>query len=340
VVNCGAFPEGTIDSELFGHVKGAFTSAIADRKGYFEVADRGTLFLDEVGELPLATQTKLLRVLEQGEIIPVGSSKVQKVDVRIVAATNVALLHAISKGKFREDLYYRLNTVSINVPPLRERKEDIYLLFRKFAADYAEQYHRPAIHLTPDAQEVLVKYRWAGNVRELKNITLRMSVLEQGSDINAEKLKTYLTAPDQTHLPALLTNEDAKTFAQEREVIYYLLSELKKELDELKQSGVKAAHPTPSVDTKPYTAYPIVNAPKVEKREQTQYQYADEVSDEVLEETTPATLTEKIQTIEEVEKEMIAKALMRHQGKRRNAAQELGISERTLYRKLKEYEME
>ena len=326
-VNCGAIPEGTIDSELFGHEKGSFTGALAERKGYFEVADKGTIFLDEVGELPMATQARLLRVLEYGEFIKVGSSKVQKTDVRIVAATNVDLLKAIRNGKFREDLYYRLNTVPINIPPLRERKEDIYLLFRKFASDFAEKYRMPPIHLTEQAREMLVKYRWPGNIRELKNVTERMSIFEQERTINLERLKTYLSAPDIELLPAIISSDsDSKSFANEREILYQILFDMKKDINELKKLVPELVNQNNS----------IVNTyPSIVREEPEQFQYADEVAEEEKE-SEPE---KKTMSLEEVEKDMIQKALERHNGKRRSAAQDLKISERTLYRKIKEYGM-
>jgi transcriptional regulator with PAS, ATPase and Fis domain len=342
-VNCGAIPEGTIDSELFGHEKGSFTGALAERKGYFEVADKGTIFLDEVGELPVATQARLLRVLEYGEFIKVGSSKVQKTDVRIVAATNVELLKAIRNGRFREDLYYRLNTVPINIPSLRVRKEDIYLLFRKFASDFAEKYHVPAVHLTGEAQAILEKYRWPGNIRELKNITERMSIFEQDREITMERLKTYLSTPDMEQLPAIIPSDsDSKSFANEREILYQILFDMRRDISELKKlvPGLlnNNANIQPVSESKEVSSFSFLNNyPPVEQEEEpAQYQYADEVSEEKEEEKEP----EKTLSLEEVEREMIKKALERHGGKRRNAAQDLKISERTLYRKIKEYGME
>ena len=333
-VNCGAIPEGTIDSELFGHEKGSFTGALAERKGYFEVADKGTIFLDEVGELPMATQARLLRVLEYGEFIKVGSSKVQKTDVRIVAATNVDLMKAIRNGKFREDLYYRLNTVPIMIPPLRERKEDIYLLFRKFASDFAERYRMPAVQLTDDAKKILINYRWPGNIRELKNVTERISILEHEREITAERLKTYLSYPDMEHLPALISSDaDSRSFANEREILYQILFDMRKDINDLKKM-VPGMVINPSIhplqETSSITSYPIVN--KFMPEEESEPQYADEVA----EEREP----EKTLSLEEVEKNMIIQALERHKGRRRNAAQDLKISERTLYRKIKEYELE
>ena len=333
-VNCGAIPEGTIDSELFGHEKGSFTGALAERKGYFEVADKGTIFLDEVGELPMATQARLLRVLEYGEFIKVGSSKVQKTDVRIVAATNVDLMKAIRNGKFREDLYYRLNTVPIMIPPLRERKEDIYLLFRKFASDFAEKYRMPAVQLTDDAKKILINYRWPGNIRELKNITERMSIFEHEREITAERLKTYLSYPDMERLPALISSDaDSRSFANEREILYQILFDMRKDINDLKKM-VPGMVINPSIhpvqETSSITPYPIVN--KFISEEENEPQYADEVA----EEKEP----EKTLSLEDVEKNMIIQALERHKGRRRNAAQDLKISERTLYRKIKEYGLE
>ena len=345
-VNCGAIPEGTIDSELFGHEKGSFTGALAERKGYFEVADKGTIFLDEVGELPLATQARLLRVLEYGEFIKVGSSKVQKTDVRIVAATNVDLLNAIRKGKFREDLYYRLNTVPITIPPLRERQEDIYLLFRKFAGDFSEKYQMPAISLTDEAKEVLLKYRWPGNVRELKNITERMSIFEQDREIGAEQLKTYLSSPDMEQLPALITSSDSETrsFANEREILYQVLFDMKKDINELKKMvpGYLNNNASSSNDSQKIS-YPLIRTyDSTEKNmvEDPIIQYADEIKEEVAKESKQELKEDKILSLEEVERTMIIKALERNHGKRRNAAHDLKISERTLYRKIKEYDLE
>ncbi|GHU69771.1 sigma-54-dependent Fis family transcriptional regulator [Bacteroidia bacterium] len=335
-VNCGAIPEGTVDSELFGHEKGSFTGALSDRKGYFEVADKGTIFLDEVGELPMATQARLLRVLENGEFIKVGSAKVLKTDVRVVAATNIDFSRAIRNGKFREDLYYRLNTVPIHIPPLRERPEDIFLLFRKFTSDFAEKYRMPALQLTPEAKEVLVKYRWPGNVRELKNITERMSIFEQEREISAECLKTYLSAPDMAQLPAIIPHEsDNQSFANEREILYKILYDMKKDINDLKKlvPGLMNTNPATydeSIFNVPQTPPSVTPVTYVHHDESVQY------ADEVSEEKEP----ERPRSLEEVEKELIIQALARHKGKRRNAAQDLKISERTLYRKIKEYGLE
>jgi transcriptional regulator with PAS, ATPase and Fis domain len=339
-VNCGAIPEGTIDSELFGHEKGSFTGALGERKGYFEVANGGTIFLDEVGELPISTQARLLRVLEYGEFLKVGSSKVQKTDVRIVAATNVDLAQAIRNGKFREDLYYRLNTVPIHIPSLRERKEDILLLFRKFASDFSEKYKMPPVQLMEDAKQVLVNYRWPGNIRELKNITERMSIIERERDISADTLKTYLTNPDIERLPALSHQEgDLKTFGSEREILYQVLFDMKKDVNELKTlvHGIMSGNISSHVADKPVTYTSPVKDVTVYNRtdkdstdeiyKDEHVQYADDYEEETL-------------SLEEVEKEMIRKALIRHNGKRRDAAADLKISERTLYRKIKEYNLE
>ena len=323
-VNCGAIPAGTIDSELFGHEKGSFTDARSERKGYFEVADGGTLFLDEVGELPLQTQAYLLRVLESGEFMRVGSSKVQKTNVRIVAATNVNLAQAVSQGKFREDLYYRLNTIPIQIPPLRERSEDILLLFRKFASDCAEKYRMPSIRLDDDARMLLINYRWPGNVRELKNITERISVIEENRDISAEVLRLYLPNVEMEKFPVLVKHEaEQKVFNSEREILYQVLFDMKKDVTELKKlvheimnGGVQL----PVVDEPSYVQpHSIHSMPSI--------QDAEPYEEETL-------------SLEEVEKEMIRKALEKHNGRRKNAAADLKISGRTLYRKIKEYNLE
>ena len=339
-VNCGAIPEGTIDSELFGHEKGSFTGALADRKGYFEVADKGTIFLDEVGELPLATQARLLRVLEYGEFIKVGSSKVQKTDVRIVAATNMDLIKAIRNGKFREDLYYRLNTVPAFIPPLRERKEDIFLLFKKFSIDFAEKYRMPAIHLTEEAKHVLSNYRWPGNIRELKNITERMSIIEQEREISASVLKTYLVNPD-IGLPALMQTDSSEKpfFNSEREILYQILFDMRKDINDLKKLVPEWNTNKPSVSDIShisYTSRPGSSNLPEKVIEEEPVPYADEYAEEELKSAEESTAL----SLEEVEKEMIKKALERNGGRRRNAASDLKISERTLYRKIKEYELE
>lgn len=352
-VNCGAIPEGTIDSELFGHEKGSFTSATSDRKGYFEVADKGTIFLDEVGELPLQTQVRLLRVLEAGEFMRVGSSKVQKTDVRVVAATNIDVPLAISQGRFREDLYYRLNAVPIHIPPLRERKEDITLLFRKFAADFAEKYKMPPIRLTEEAQEVLTQYYWKGNIRQLKNITEQISVIEQNREIGADVLKKYLPDDSNQNLLPILANDrnlfDTKNFSNEREILYQVLFDMKKDITDLKAvvNDLMAGR----VDVPSYDD--IVAQPIIPHRKE---QEVDTVIDIVpntkhsLKKISPITedsqiedteeYTEESLSISDAEKDTIVKALTRHKGKRKYAAQDLRISERTLYRKIKEYGLE
>lgn len=333
-VNCGAIPEGTIDSELFGHEKGAFTGAIGERKGYFGEADGGTIFLDEVGELPLPTQARLLRVLESGEFIKVGSSKVQKTDVRIVAATNVNLMQAIADGRFREDLYYRLNTVPIQIPPLRERGEDVLLLFRKFAGDFAEKYRMPAIQLTEDAKHVLLSYPWPGNVRQLKNITEQISIIETNREINAAILQTYLPTQNMQRLPALLGVKGNKSFESEREILYQVLFDMRQDVTELKklvheimsERGSVTAVPSPPASV-PAIIHPIISTPAVQCADDEDIQDTEEYVEESL-------------SLDEVEKEMIRKALEKHHGKRKNAAKDLNISERTLYRKIKEYELD
>ena len=340
-VNCGAIPEGTIDSELFGHEKGSFTGALADRKGYFEVADGGTIFLDEVGELPTPTQARLLRVLESGEFIKVGSSKVQKTNVRIVAATNVNLVQAVQEGKFREDLYYRLNTVPIQVPPLRERNEDIILLFRKFASDCAEKYRMPAVRLEEDARQLLLSYRWPGNVRELKNVTERISVIEEQREINADILRLYLPNVSVEKFPVLVkTEQEQKQFNSEREILYQVLFDMRKDVNELKKlvheimSGqipmTSDVHDLSSVGSLSHVATPTSFSQPIQAPVHTIHstiQDAEDVEEETL-------------SLEEVEKDMIRKALERHNGRRKNAAADLKISERTLYRKIKEYNLE
>lgn len=341
-VNCGAIPEGTIDSELFGHEKGAFTGALSDRKGYFEVTDGGTIFLDEVGELPLPTQARLLRVLETGEFIRVGSSKVQKTNVRVIAATNLDMMSAIKNGKFREDLYYRLNTIPITIPPLRERKEDIPLLFRKFAADFAEKYRMPAIRLTEDAVGVLESYRWPGNIRQLKNITEQISVIEQERQVDAATLKKYIPE-EHTVLPALMPQHETSdnSFASEREILYKVLFDMKKDMNDLKQLVYGMIE---KGEISPATAEPVTSlivrdqyhnrdAEFLKKPLHTPVPCHDQIQD------TEAVVEESF-SIEEKEKELILKALEKNHGKRKLAARDLGISERTLYRKLKEYNID
>lgn len=346
-VNCGAIPEGTIDSELFGHEKGSFTGATADRKGYFEVADGGTIFLDEVGELPLSTQVRLLRVLETGEFIRVGSSKILKTNVRVVAATNLNMQQGIRDGKFREDLYYRLNTVPVSVPALRERKEDIALLFRKFASDFAEKYRMPSIRLTDDAKLLLSNFYWHGNVRQLKNITEQISVIEQQREINSQILRAYLPQDDMERLPALLRDGiDNKTFNNEREILYQVLFDMKKDMNDLKklvhdimsgsvQNSYNFEYPTtsPAKPSQPeFVSEPTFVSPVSYEQEMDEVQVAEEFH-EVESVLNPTSL-------EEMEKQMIVKTLEKHKGKRKAAADELKISERTLYRKIKEYGLE
>lgn len=350
-VNCGAIPEGTIDSELFGHEKGAFTGAISDRNGYFAEANGGTIFLDEVGELPLATQARLLRVLESGEFIKVGSSKVQKTDVRIVAATNVNLTEAISEGRFREDLYYRLNTVPIKIPPLRERADDITLLFRKFASDFAEKYRMPAIQLTDDAKALLLSYPWPGNVRQLKNITEQISIIETNRDITADILRNYL--PEQrisAGLPALFGVKPGagKAFESEREILYQVLFDMRRDVTELKKlvntlmaerggQSVPAAPAPPTTTAVSYYREPSRVVAAVVPATPTIISTAKAPVVEEDIQDTEELVEEETLSLDEVEKEMIRRALDRHHGKRKNAAKDLNISERTLYRKIKEY---
>jgi len=341
-INCGAIPEGTIDSELFGHEKGSFTGALNDRKGYFEVTDGGTLFLDEIGELPVSTQVRLLRVLETGEFIRVGSSQVQKTNVRVIAATNFDLTHAIKEGKFREDLYYRLNTVPIKVLPLRERGTDVILLFRKFANDFAERYKMPSIRLNEEAQKVFLGYRWPGNVRQLKNITEQISIIETDRDITSDKLVQYIPNEDTGLLPALYHKEaDARALENERTMMLNALIGLKKELDELKEKFNQLVNITPVAthNNEPEEGFmqlyqegkntnepdePVFTPGYMKPGGRTHIQDTEEFVEESL-------------SIEGKEMELILKALDRHNGKRKLAAEELGISERTLYRKIKEH---
>ena len=344
-VNCGAIPEGTIDSELFGHEKGAFTGATSTRSGYFEVADGGTIFLDEVGELPLTTQVRLLRVLENGEFIKVGSSKVQKTDVRIVAATNLDMEDAISKGKFREDLYYRLSTVEIDILPLRQRKSDIILLFRKFASDFAKKYKMPTVRLNEDAQKMIQNYRWNGNIRQLKNIAEQLSVLEQERAITGSMISSYLPDP-KNNLPALISeNKKEGDFNSEREILYKILFDMKRDLNELKKitNNLKSKPVDQSNsfndienfitqeldqsknDIEPKSDFSETNQSTLKEDK---YQFAEEV------------IEEETLSIQDKELELIIKALERNNGRRKAAAKELGISERTLYRKIKQYDLE
>ena len=354
-VNCGAIPEGTIDSELFGHEKGAFTGATQTRNGYFEVADGGTIFLDEVGELPLTTQVRLLRILENGEFIKVGSSKVQKTDVRIVAATNINMFESIKKDKFREDLYYRLSTVEISLPPLRERKGDIHLLFRKFASDFGLKYKMPTIKLDDDAVDLLLKYRWGGNIRQLRNIAEQISVLEQKREINGPELKQYL--PDVgSNLPAIISDKKKEgDFSNEREILYKVLFDMKSDLNDLKKLTLKLMQEGDSQnvqdenegliqkiyggsgddideadideDELDVLQIPQQNSSAPAQEEKDKYYFAEEIEEE------------ETLSLQDKELELIKKSLERHSGKRKAAAEELGISERTLYRKIKQYNL-
>jgi transcriptional regulator with PAS, ATPase and Fis domain len=334
-VNCGAIPEGTIDSELFGHEKGSFTGAHEARKGYFEVANGGTIFLDEVGELPLTTQVRLLRVLETGEFIRVGSSKAQKTNVRVTAATNVNMLQAVQRGKFREDLYYRLNTVPIPVPSLRERKADIHLLFRWFAQEAASRYKAPPITLPEDAQQVLINYRWPGNVRQLRNLVEQLSVIEKDREIDAATLASYLPKENTALIPIGHSENGSSTEAiNERELIFKFLFDMKTDLNALKEQvrslgggHTRAPQPTP-------TSYPEKLLLSHGSDAGMSIRMPDEVDEDV-----DHTEVEESLSLEEKEKELVRKALDRHRGKRKKAAQELGISERTLYRKIKEWDL-
>ncbi|MFN0274214.1 MAG: sigma-54 interaction domain-containing protein [Chitinophagales bacterium] len=337
-VNCGAIPEGTIDSELFGHVKGSFTNAVDDRKGYFETVNGGTIFLDEIGELPLGTQARLLRVLEAGEYIRVGSSKVQKTDVRVVAATNVDLHKLISNGKFREDLFYRLNTVPISVPALRERREDIHLLFRKFSTDFSEKYRTPSVVLDAGAVEMLTNYNWPGNIRELKNIAEQASVLATDKIITIEELKKFLPDISKTNLPALMNNANGNDYT-ERELLYKVLFDMKKDVQDLKQFVLHMAEAN-QLKTEP------VNGNVLTETYVSAYNQPQHVSPQ----NQPVVIDQPQNYIQEheeenlslvdKERELIEKALIKHKGKRKDAALDLGISERTLYRKIKEYNIQ
>lgn len=337
-VNCGAIPEGTIDSELFGHEKGSFTGALADRKGYFEVADGGTIFLDEVGELPMSTQARLLRVLESGEFIRVGSSKIMKTNVRIVAATNMNIIEAINNNHFREDLYYRLNTVPIVVPPLRDRADDITRLFRKFATDFAAKYRMPVIQLTEDAKSMLVSYRWPGNVRQLKNITEQISIIEQQREITSAVLQNYLPDYNFEKYPMLYRGNNAaesKSFSSEREILYQVLFDMKKDMNELKllvNDIMKKNGEKPVVHDSDFSSLTNIYTPDIPQRD------IRPVNTHNIQDTEE--YVEESFSLEEMEKEAIKKALERNGGKRKNAASDLNISERTLYRKIKEYNLE
>ncbi len=335
-VNCGAIPEGTIDSELFGHEKGSFTGANEMRKGYFEVADGGTIFLDEVAELPLSTQVRLLRILQTGEFYKVGSSKVQKTNVRVVAATNVNLMHAIHTGKFREDLYYRLNTVPISIPALRERKGDIYLLFRKFALDFADKYKMPVVKLTRDAQIMLQQYRWPGNIRQLKNVAEQMSVLEKERLIDVDILQKYLPADNPDNLPVLNTGAGKNDFISDRDILYKMIFQLKQEVAHLKEivEHQEPRHIPSSIDAESVAPSHGVSITAVSDKPKVIHDTVYTTIDKDFEEL-PDIKVEQL-SIPSVNADLIKKCLEKHNGRRKDAAAELGISERTLYRKIKE----
>jgi len=352
-VNCGAIPEGTIDSELFGHEKGAFTGATSTREGYFEVANGGTIFLDEVGELPLTTQVRLLRILENGEFLKVGSSQVQKTDVRIVAATNVNLFSAIEKGKFREDLYYRLSTVDIALPPLRDREDDIHLLFRKFAADFAHKYKMPPLKLDENAVQLLQKYRWSGNIRQLRNVAEQISVLETNRDISATTLQSYLPPTEGSNLPSVIKTSKAESdFSTERDILYKVLFDMKSDLNDLKKltlelmksGAAKAQDINPNLIQKIYGSKEDDSEIEFEEQPLTAVvtpthteNYKEEPEDNYLFAETIE--EEEVLRLEQKEIEMIKKSLEKNKGKRKAAADELGISERTLYRKIKQFDL-
>ncbi len=345
-VNCGAIPEGTIDSELFGHEKGAFTGATEARKGYFEVANSGTIFLDEVGELPLATQARLLRVLESGEYIKVGSSKVLKTDVRVVAATNINFYQALEKGKFRADLYYRLNTVPIYLPPLRERKEDIHLLFRKFASDFAAKYRMPVIRLNGDAEQVLINYYWPGNIRQLKNITEQISIIEKNREINADTLLKYLPQYNSNNVPSVLKNDsynNNNAFENDREIIFKVLRDTRTELSDLKKIvyDLVSASDGKTVNLS-NDGLQLINRGYADGNENLNNNSKNlTLHSGSLQNNNPQVIeVEETLSLQDKEIDMIKKALRKHKGKRKNAAKELGISERTLYRKINEYAIE
>lgn len=350
-VNCGAIPEGTIDSELFGHEKGSFTGAVDSRKGYFETVNGGTIFLDEIGELPLGTQARLLRVLEAGEYIRVGSSKVQKTDVRVIAATNKDLLQLVQQGKFREDLYYRLSTVPIRVPALHDRKEDIHLLFRKFAADFADKYKTASVQLDDEAKQLLINYPWPGNVRELKNIADQISVLSQDKQITAKELSKFLQPYSSNRLPMLVhTNGSPQEFSNEREILYKLFFDMKKDVTELKRMFLEVLqNPNLASQNQAFLSelkelkghdglQPVLVQPSMQTTGQPLQSVPMTIgmNNDIQEHVE----VEESLNIMDKEKELIIKALKKHKGKRKDAALDLGISERTLYRKLKEYDIE
>ena len=344
-VNCGAIPEGTIDSELFGHVKGAFTGAVNERKGYFSEADGGTIFLDEVAELPMSTQARLLRVLENGEFMRVGSSDVEKTDVRIVCATNVNLVEAIAEGRFREDLYYRLNTVPVNVPPLRKRGEDVVLLFMKFCMDFAAKYKVPKVQLDADAKAAIMGYSWPGNIRQLKNVAEQVSILELNRDVNGEVMSHYLPKEQKKNLPMFAGQSDKKSFESEREILYSVLFDMRRDITELKKQLENLRISRQEQESR-YSYYPDAQYSETQELPVVQHTSQQplripvtpehfEPSASVVEE-----YVEEAMSLDDMEKKAILLALERNKGKRRNAARELNISERTLYRKIKEYGIE
>ena len=360
-VNCGAIPEGTIDSELFGHEKGAFTGAVGTREGYFEEANGGTIFLDEVGELPLTTQVRLLRILENGEFLKVGSSKVQKTNIRIIAATNVNMLDSIAKGKFREDLYYRLSTVEITLPPLRERGEDIHLLFRKFSSDFAHKYNMPPIRLSTDATNYLLRYRWNGNIRQLRNVAEEISVLETNREINLQTLQSYLPNHNK-QLPSVINQKKSENdFSSEREILYKILFDMRNDLTDLKkltlellkhdkgqvqetnQPLIQRIFGGKSNDTIDYSDNPNDILQIENKNNHSSSTFHPTIIDDTIEDDDDYLIAETVEdeplNLEEQEVELIKRALDRNNGKRKVAAEELGISERTLYRKIKQYNL-
>jgi len=339
-VNCGAIPEGTIDSELFGHEKGSFTGAHEARKGYFEVVDGGTIFLDEVAELPLSTQVRLLRVLETGEFLKVGSSKVIKTDVRVVAATNVNIPEAIAKGEFRQDLFYRLNTVPIMIPPLRERKEDILMLFKKFANDFAEKYRMPPLQLTDEAVQLLEAYRWPGNIRQLKNVTEQISIIEKEKNIDAQILKMYLPADNSNALPVLYNGQEEKEKLSERDILYKVLFDMKKDILDLRKTMAEIIAAKGVKDDFEHSNNQLIRQ-YTDDLDEFENEHLPEIQIQQLDTDRssfqPSEVVDEDLSLEKIEIDMIKRALEKHKGKRKSAAQELGISERTLYRKIKEY---
>ena len=344
-VNCGAIPEGTIDSELFGHVKGAFTGAVNERKGYFSEANGGTIFLDEVAELPMSTQARLLRVLENGEFLRVGSSDVEKTDVRIVCATNVNLVEAIAEGRFREDLYYRLNTVPINVPPLRKRGEDVVLLFMKFCMDFAAKYKVPKVQLDANAKAAIMNYSWPGNIRQLKNVAEQVSILELNRDVSGDVMLHYLPKEQKANLPMFAGQADKKSFESEREILYSVLFDMRRDITELKKQleSLRMSHQEQDAHLSYYSGSQYANAQELPVVQHAAPQsYPIPVSQEHFEPSASVVeeYVEEAMSLDDMEKKAILLALERNKGKRRNAAKELNISERTLYRKIKEYGIE